>query len=52
MGTAGGGESNFSFQTIARIATAISIPLSSLLHDLEVSAKTSKGKNQRHTLRA
>jgi hypothetical protein len=39
MGTVERGESNLSFQNIARVATTLGISLSTLLHGLEEKAK-------------
>ena len=39
MGTVERGESNLSFQNIARIATTLGVPLSTLFRDLEGKAQ-------------
>lgn len=40
MGTIERGESNLSFQNIAKVATTLGIPLSALFRDLEGKAQT------------
>ena len=39
MGTVERGESNLSFQNIARVATTLGIPLSTLFLDIEAKAR-------------
>jgi transcriptional regulator with XRE-family HTH domain len=39
MGTVERGESNLSFQNIAKVATTLGVPLSTLFHDLEGRAQ-------------
>jgi len=39
MGTVERGESNLSFQNIARVATTLGVPLSTLFRDLEGKAQ-------------
>lgn len=41
MGTIERGESNLSFQNIAKVATTLGVPLSRLFSDLEANAQRS-----------
>ncbi len=62
MGTVERGESNLSFQNIAKVATTLGVSLSALFRDLEAKAQTLaaqssgtvavKGKKQHTTHRA
>jgi transcriptional regulator with XRE-family HTH domain len=58
MGTVERGESNLSFQNIAKVSTTLGIPLSALFIDLEVKAQTTaghgdhKGKGRRQSTKA
>ena len=47
MGTVERGESNLSFQNIARVATTLGVPLSTLFLDLEAKARTLAAQSAR-----
>ncbi len=50
MGTIERGESNLSFQNIAKVATTLGVTLSVLFGGLEAKAKTVPGSPKRRTL--
>jgi transcriptional regulator with XRE-family HTH domain len=60
MGTVERGESNLSFQNIAKVATTLGVPLSTLFRELESKAQalatrtaaTSAGRPKKHTRRS